>query len=149
MRDDKYATPEQLSNEQLVCRVRGHRWPDVDLNSTELEPGITSHYEQNRGVFQQSETCERCGKDRTRVTLPPGIYDTLPAGIYLPGSRWSYDDPDDWGRLRQDTPRQALIDEYDRRGKRKFYRLPRGVRVRDVGKPLLTRIAGDSSAPES
>ncbi len=120
----------KVSNEQLVCRVRGHRWPDVDLSSNKAETGISSSYNQNLGVFEQTEICERCGKQRSRVTLPPGIYPHLADGVYIPGSRWSYVDPENWVRFTQDDEmsRGNLASEYDYRAKEKFYRLPRGVK---------------------
>lgn len=119
----------RIPNEQLVCRVRAHRWPDVDLGNNRAETGIVSVYNTNLGVFEQTEICERCGKQRHRVTLPPGIYPTLSDGIFVPGSRWTYSDPDNWERFTvdDDISRGDLISEYDYRAREKFYKRPRGA----------------------
>lgn len=119
---------KSITNEQLICQTRGHRWPDVDIESDKPETGIVSNYDRNRGVWEQTEICERCEKQRYRVTLPPGLYPTLTDGVYLPGSQWRYTDPVDWVNFRQEElSRSDKIAEYDFRVRHKFYRVPRGA----------------------
>jgi hypothetical protein len=91
-----------------------------------LPGGITSVYLPNEGVYQRTETCERCGKQRSKVTLPPGIYPALPSGPYAEGATWRYVDPDNWIRMTEDEQidRGDVNAEFDYRMKELLY--PRG-----------------------
>jgi hypothetical protein len=81
----------------------------------------------NQGVFQRQETCERCGKQRTKVTLPPGVYQVLTNGIYPPGAHWTYTDPDNWVVMTEDEEiaKTDIVAEFDYRMAELLYRIPK------------------------
>lgn len=123
----KRRTLAKMPDTQVVCRSRGHRWPDMDPSASVAPSGVISLYDRNLGVFQQTEICERCGKQRSKVTLPPGMYPTLPNGPFAPGARWAYVDPKDWISFTEDDAieRRDITAELDYRMKELLYKVPR------------------------
>jgi hypothetical protein len=113
----------RLPDTQLVCRVRGHRWPDL-VPGRPVPVGITSVYID--GVFERTEDCERCGKVRSKVVLPPGAYPSLSNGVHPPGATWRYHDPDDWEAftLDDDLSRGDMGAEFDYRMREALYQVP-------------------------
>jgi len=90
---------------ELTCRARGHQWPELDLGSEKLPPGMEARRRPG-GVFLIEETCLRCGKARTMLTAPRGIFD-------LDAVR-RYTDPEHWTRLPAEAgvTRRDIVAEY-------------------------------------
>jgi hypothetical protein len=76
----------RMSKAQVICRARGHRWP-------ELDPGrpLPKSYDakpQRDGSYQVIETCERgCGKTR-RTDLPGGFLEERTGYRYSQDKEW-------------------------------------------------------------
>jgi len=62
--------------EELLCRTRGHKWPDLDPRKP--LPKSFSARLQGNGTFMMIETCERkCAKFRYRLSGAGGVFSNV------------------------------------------------------------------------
>lgn len=85
----------EIPDDELACRAEKHDWPKL-IPGKPLPRNFRSEFAdpaRRNGVYLITETCGLCGKKRSRLTLPRGVYDT--SAVY-----W-YEDPPHWKRLAQ------------------------------------------------
>lgn len=77
-----------VSDEQLTCMAEGHAWPKLRLNRN-VPRGIRL-YPNADGTYQLVYICETCGTERTRTTLPRGVYDSNQTYSYVYPKSWRH-----------------------------------------------------------
>jgi hypothetical protein len=75
-----------VGDEQVTCMAEGHAWPKLRLNRR--VPHGVRLYPNADGTFQLVYVCEICGTERTRTTLPRGVYDASQAYSYVYPRTW-------------------------------------------------------------
>lgn len=86
------------------CRAWGHDWPKLIPGKSlprRFRPAL-----QPGGVVLITETCGRCGKQRTTLTLSGGVFDR--------GAIRRYTDPKNWVVVPDATPRDFQAETYRR-----------------------------------
>jgi hypothetical protein len=104
----KLARLSELSDEHLACRAGHHSWPKL-IPGRAIPRGVKSVRNPEDGSYLVTQTCDVCGKERWKVTLPKGVWD-LDAG-------WRYDDPEGWIRfaIEEEISKRDLTAELYRR----------------------------------
>lgn len=82
----KLARLNELDDRHLACRAGRHSWP-VLIPGRKLPKGISAT-RQADGCYQVTETCAVCDEERTKTTLPNGVYDQSATYKYRYPERW-------------------------------------------------------------
>lgn len=88
-----------LDDKFLECRGDHHDWPVLKLG-TDLPRGVSA-IRQRDGCYQLKMRCKNCGKVRSKLTLPKGVWD-LDVGWAYPEVPKGFASPPGSGVTRMD-----------------------------------------------